>query len=88
MGNTQENTHHQLWRSYSLELPMNLKRTNSTLPNLPSFDNTSPHVRYSTNQQLNKQRGSKEKHNRLSLNNGPTKNNQTSSNRPVYKVLS
>jgi hypothetical protein len=85
MGNTHENIHQQLSRSYSLELPVELTRNHFTLP---SFDNPSPQVRYTTNQQMNKQRGSKEKYNRLSLNNGPVKNSQASlQNRTVYRLL-
>ncbi|CAF4043900.1 unnamed protein product [Rotaria sp. Silwood2] len=74
LGNT-ENIQQQLSRSFSLDLPMDFKRNHFTLP---KFDDMSSHVRYSTNQQLNRQYVKPEKPNRLSLNLGSKNNSQVS----------
>jgi hypothetical protein len=52
---------------------MELKRNHFILP---SLDDITPRVRYSLNQQTNKQRSNASKFNRLSLNHGITNNNQ------------
>ncbi|CAF4768592.1 unnamed protein product, partial [Rotaria sp. Silwood1] len=74
VGNT-ENIQQQLSRSFSLDLPMDFKRNHFTLP---SFNDISPSVRYSTNQQINRQYVNPEKPNRLSLNLGSKNNSQVS----------
>ncbi|CAF1223073.1 unnamed protein product [Rotaria sordida] len=74
-GNT-ENFQQQLSRSFSLDIPMEFKQNHYTLPS--SFNDISPHVRYSTNQQINSQYVHPEKPNRLSLNLGSKNNSQVS----------
>lgn len=80
MGNTDDNfqqqqqQQQQMSRSYSLDFPMELKRNHFTLRN---YENTTPRMRHSLNQQTNRQRVNADKTNRLSLNNhGDTKNSQ------------
>ncbi|CAF3643077.1 unnamed protein product [Rotaria socialis] len=73
-GNT-ENIQQQLSRSFSLDLPMDIRRNAYTIP---SFSDISPHVRYSTTQQINQAFNNKEKPNRLSLNLGSSHNSQAS----------
>ncbi|CAF3975298.1 unnamed protein product [Rotaria magnacalcarata] len=70
-----ENIQQQLSRSFSLDLPMDIRRNAYTIP---SFSDISPHVRYSTTQQINQAFNNKEKPNRLSLNLGSRHNSQFS----------
>ncbi|CAF4734346.1 unnamed protein product, partial [Rotaria magnacalcarata] len=56
-----ENIQQQLSRSFSLDLPMDIRRNAYTIP---SFSDISPHVRYSTTQQINQAFNNKEKPNR------------------------
>ncbi len=85
IGNTENNYQQQLSRSYSLELPMELKRNNFTLP---SNDNITPRIRYSLNQPTNRPRANTDKSNRLSLDHGALNNNPVSlRNRQVCTIF-
>ena len=66
-------TFQQLSRSFSLDLPMELKQNYYPLP---SFDDASHRVRYSINSQMNREHVKIEKPNRLSLNLGNKNTNQ------------
>jgi hypothetical protein len=85
MGSTDGNLQQQLSRSYSLELPMELKQNHFTLPTL---EDVTPRVRYSLNHQTDRKRVNADKSNRLSLNHGATNNSQvTLRNRQVCKFV-
>ena len=78
MGNTDDKLQ-QLSRSYSLELPMDTKRTPMSLP---SMNDLSPRVRYS----MSRHRMNLEKANRLSLSSTPMNASQMSlQNRKVSR---
>jgi hypothetical protein len=84
VGNTDEHFQQQLPRSYSLELPMELKGNQSMLT---SVNTVPPRIRYSTMQQQ-QQLMNTDKPNRSSLNNGDMSNSQVSlQNRKVYIFL-
>ncbi len=68
MRNTENNFQQELSRSYSIDLPMELKRNQFNL------DNVTPRMRYSLNQQANRQRMNADKSHRLSLNHAKMNN--------------
>lgn len=74
IGDT-ENIQQQLSRSFSLDIPMELKRNQYSMP---PFTDLSPRVRYSTNHHSNRASVSLEKPNRLSLNLGSKNHSQVS----------
>ncbi len=85
IGNSETHFQEQLSRSYSLESPMEWK-ANQLLPT--TYDHVIPRMRFSLNQQTNRQRLHADRANRLSLNHGAMHNSQVAlRNRPVCLIL-